>query len=171
MTKKTILSAVTLASVALLLTACEQKATESNSSNSSSIEQSMAKSKDKKSSQSSSSEMMKNKKEDVQDTDMKASASSSEQEGSSAEEIAAQSSKQTQETGKGGYEAKDGGTLPLFEDTPVYTAMDKGKSAGFTLPVGEVNWDQYMQGNGDYWYSYVGNDGVRYYIAYSDVGH
>ena len=71
----------------------------------------------------------------------------------------------------GAWEATSG-TLTLERDTPVYASADKSSGTVFMMDPGEVNWDNYISENGDYWYSFVlPGDNTRYYIAYSDVGH
>ncbi|KXT74738.1 hypothetical protein STRDD10_00684 [Streptococcus sp. DD10] len=77
---------------------------------------------------------------------------------------------ETTEPGRGGREVTSG-TLDIDKDVPVYTSTDKSTVA-YTQPAGtSVDWDDYLVNvNNDYWYSFV-KDGVRYYIAYSDIGH
>lgn len=68
-----------------------------------------------------------------------------------------------------------GGSLELYEDTPVYGETSKEKGSLFMLSKGFVDFDDYLINvNGDHWYSFtLTENGVtnRYYIAYSDVGH
>lgn len=64
------------------------------------------------------------------------------------------------------------GYLHLTEDTPVYAKPDKSFGPVMTYPKGEsVFWDKYFSENGEFWYSYVTYEGVRYYISYTDVSH
>lgn len=73
----------------------------------------------------------------------------------------------------GGWEATSG-TLTLAQDTPVYTEPNKDSGVAYVQPQGDVQWDKYISANGDYWYSFVQKNRdqeVRFYIAYSDVGH
>ena len=73
------------------------------------------------------------------------------------------------EGGRGAWTATSG-TLILDEETPVYAAPDKDSGAVSTLPAGDVDWDKYEILPDGNWYSFV-QDGQRYYISYSDVGH
>ncbi|NKZ19578.1 hypothetical protein HF992_01700 [Streptococcus ovuberis] len=62
------------------------------------------------------------------------------------------------------------GYLNLTKDTPVFAKPDKSMEPVMTYPKGEsVFWDKYFSENGEFWYSYVTYDGVRYYISYTDV--
>ena len=76
-------------------------------------------------------------------------------------------------TGYGGWEATSG-TLTLTQDTPVYTEPNKDGGVAYVQPQGDIQWDKYIFANGDNWYSFVQKNRdqeVRFYIAYSDVGH
>lgn len=77
-------------------------------------------------------------------------------------------------TGYGGW-LVTGGSLELYEDTPVYGETSKENGSLFILSKGFVDFDDYLINvNGDHWYSFtLTENGVtnRYYIAYSDVGH
>ncbi|MET3557033.1 hypothetical protein ABID29_000142 [Streptococcus rupicaprae] len=75
------------------------------------------------------------------------------------------------EEDKGSVEVTSG-YLNLIEDTPVYAKPDKSMGPVMTYPKGEsVFWDKYFSENGEFWYSYVTYEGVRYYISYTDVSH
>ena len=76
-------------------------------------------------------------------------------------------------TGYGGWEATSG-TLELLKDTPVYASPDKSSGVAYVQPQTNIEWDNYMYENGEWWYSFVQKNRdqeVRYYIAYSDVGY
>lgn len=79
------------------------------------------------------------------------------------------------EAGKGYWDASHGGTLELYESTPVYADKDKNGPIIFYQDAGMIDWDKYFIEEKDNWYSFTvtGEDGqvTRYYIAYSDVGH
>lgn len=73
--------------------------------------------------------------------------------------------------GTGNWDTQGGGTLEISNETPVYSSPNKESGVAYTQPAGSVQWDSYIvDENGENWYSFV-QDGTRYYIAYSDVGH
>lgn len=80
----------------------------------------------------------------------------------------------TQGGGTGGAVVTSG-RLTLWEDTPVYSEPNKSGEVVFTKAKDtSVDWDNYFQENGDWWYSFVDNSSgqeIRCYIAYSDVKH
>ncbi|MDD7357041.1 MAG: hypothetical protein PUG44_08340 [Streptococcus hyointestinalis] len=74
----------------------------------------------------------------------------------------------------GGYAIVTSGTLELLKDTPVYASPDKSSGVAYVQPQANIDWDKYMYENGEWWYSFVQRNRdqeVRFYIAYSDVGH
>lgn len=76
--------------------------------------------------------------------------------------------------GGAGYWEATSGTLTLTKDTPVYIEPDKNSSIAYVQPQGDIQWDNYSYANGEYWYSFVQKNRdqeIRFYIAYSDVGH
>lgn len=73
-----------------------------------------------------------------------------------------------------GYAVVNSGTLELWKDTPVYASPDKSSGVAYVQPQANIEWDKYMYENGEWWYSFVQKNRdqeVRFYIAYSDVGH
>ncbi|MEW4355060.1 hypothetical protein AB1I63_09475 [Streptococcus pneumoniae] len=172
MKKQRILSMFALTSVAILLTACggEKKEAGQASSSSVKIEKKASKSETKKNSSTKSSKDSEMKATETSSSTMENVTSGVSGESENKETSAPSTNKENEEENKVDAYVPNGGTLSLYEETPVYTDMDKGEDAGFTLPAGDIEWDQYLEGNGDYWYSYESN-GTRYYIAYSDVGH
>ena len=93
--------------------------------------------------------------------------------GNSANQAGTTTSESDPKTGYGGWEATSG-TLELLKDTPVYASPDKSSGVAYVQPQGDIQWDKYIFANGDNWYSFVQKNRdqeVRFYIAYSDVGH
>ena len=93
--------------------------------------------------------------------------------GNSANQAGTTTSESDPKTGYGGWEATSG-TLTLTQDTPVYTEPNKDGGVAYVQPQGDIQWDKYIFANGDNWYSFVQKNRdqeVRFYIAYSDVGH
>lgn len=93
--------------------------------------------------------------------------------GNSANQAGTTTSKSDPKTGYGGWEATSG-TLELLKDTPVYASPDKSSGVAYVQPQANIEWDNYMYENGEWWYSFVQKNRdqeVRYYIAYSDVGY
>lgn len=93
--------------------------------------------------------------------------------GNSANQAGTTTSKSDPKTGYGGWEATSG-TLELLKDTPVYASPDKNSGVAYVQPQANIEWDNYMYENGEWWYSFVQKNRdqeVRYYIAYSDVGY
>ena len=93
--------------------------------------------------------------------------------GNSANQAGTTTSESDPKTGYGGWEATSG-TLELLKDTPVYASPDKSSGVAYVQPQANIEWDNYMYENGEWWYSFVQKNRdqeVRYYIAYSDVGH
>jgi hypothetical protein len=91
----------------------------------------------------------------------------------SANQAGTTTSESDPKTGYGGWEATSG-TLTLTQDTPVYTEPNKDGGVAYVQPQGDIQWDKYIFANGDNWYSFVQKNRdqeVRFYIAYSDVGH
>ena len=91
--------------------------------------------------------------------------------GNSANQAGTTTSKSDPKTGYGGWEATSG-TLELLKDTPVYASPDKSSGVAYVQPQANIEWDNYMYENGEWWYSFVQKNRdqeVRYYIAYSDV--
>ena len=84
--------------------------------------------------------------------------------GNSANQAGTTTSESDPKTGYGGWEATSG-TLTLTQDTPVYTEPNKDGGVAYVQPQGDIQWDKYsfVQKNRD--------QEVRFYIAYSDVGH
>ena len=98
---------------------------------------------------------------------------SSSKKGNSANQAGTTTSESDPKTGYGGWEATSG-TLTLTQDTPVYTEPNKDGGVAYVQPQGDIQWDKYIFANGDNWYSFVQKNRdqeVRFYIAYSDVGH
>lgn len=80
---------------------------------------------------------------------------------------------ETSQSGRGSVEVSSG-TLEIYQDTPVYAETNKSSEIVYMQPKGSIDWDDYIQENGEFWYSFVstqGNEETRYYIAYSDVDH
>ena len=93
--------------------------------------------------------------------------------GNSANQAGTTTSESDPKTGYGGWEATSG-TLELLKDTPVYASPDKSSGVAYVQPQANIEWDNYMYENGEWWYSFVQKNRdqeVRYYIAYSDVGY
>ena len=93
--------------------------------------------------------------------------------GNSANQAGTTTSESDPKTGYGGWEATSG-TLELLKDTPVYASPDKSSGVAYVQPQTNIEWDKYMYENGEWWYSFVQKNRdqeVRFYIAYSDVGH
>lgn len=93
--------------------------------------------------------------------------------GNSANQAETTTSESDPKTGYGGWEATSG-TLELLKDTPVYASPDKSSGVAYVQPQTNIEWDNYMYENGEWWYSFVQKNRdqeVRFYIAYSDVGY
>lgn len=93
--------------------------------------------------------------------------------GNSANQAGTTTSESAPQTGYG-YAVVNSGTLELWKDTPVYASPDKSSGVAYVQPQANIEWDKYMYENGEWWYSFVQKNRdqeVRFYIAYSDVGH
>ena len=93
--------------------------------------------------------------------------------GNSANQAGTTTSESDPKTGYGGWEATSG-TLELLKDTPIYASPDKSSGVAYVQPQTNIEWDNYMYENGEWWYSFVQKNRdqeVRFYIAYSDIGY
>ena len=142
---------------------------------SSSSSKSLTKSSSKKSSSSSSSTQVASSATTTAPKQAQAQTPSQPvpSQGNSANQAGTTTSESDPKTGYGGWEATSG-TLTLTQDTPVYTEPNKDGGVAYVQPQGDIQWDKYIFANGDNWYSFVQKNRdqeVRFYIAYSDVGH
>ena len=166
MKKWTSLALLGLASASLLV-ACGSKKEESKSS--AKEAQTTVKSSQKKAKASSG----KKGTTTTAPTQAQAQTPTQPSQGNSANQAGTTTSKSDPKTGYGGWEATSG-TLELLKDTPVYASPDKSSGVAYVQPQANIEWDNYMYENGEWWYSFVQKNRdqeVRYYIAYSDVGY